>query len=177
MAVSKTRAITVFGKTDLGGVAWPYGVAAQSPRPRDWSEDQYTAHLKDREEAQQLVYDWAQKYGLKRAHSTKGCCPLWIQRDRNTHCTPTRTCLRYGDDARQDRGWMDHRTMWTLDKKPAAITSAPYTISDDDRGRLAWWTKEDPRLAVTFGGTGWYGHSTKQIILWRTDLIKVIEPA
>ena len=176
MAVSKTRAITVFGKTDLGGVAWPYGVGAQQRRPHDWSEDRYAEHLKDREEAQQLVYDWAQKHGLRRSH--KGCCPLWLQRPRNTRCATDRTCNRYGaDTASLDRRWMDHTATWTFDKQPAAITSAPYSIHQEYRERLDWWAKEDPRLAVAYGGAGWYSQSTTQIILWRTDLVEVIEPA
>lgn len=175
MTVSKTRAIAVFGKNDLGGVAWPYGAAAQPTRPQGWTEEQYAEHLADRAAAQQLAFDWAQKYGLKR--SNKGCCPLWLQRDRNTRCATSRACIRYGAGTSDDRSWMDHPSTWTLDKKPAVITTAPYGIHSGDRDRLAWWMKEDPRFAVAFGGRGWYGHDTTQIVLWRTDVVSVVDPA
>ncbi|MFJ2590754.1 hypothetical protein [Streptomyces sp. NPDC087538] len=175
MTISKTRAIAVFGKNDFGGVAWPYGVAAQDTRPPEWTTEQYEAHLKDREQAQQLVFDWAQKYGLKKGKNR--CCPKWLTRDRNSTCAGTKDPCALYDASSPDRAWLDHVTTWTFDKLPAVITAAPYSIDQDDRDRLAWWTTEDPRLGVAYGGPGWYGHSTKQIVLWRTDLIEIVGPA
>jgi len=173
MAFSKTRAIAVFGKNDAGGVAWPYGVGATVPNPT-WSPEQHRAHLQDREEAKQLVFDWAQKYGLRRTDT--GCCPVWLQQARNSRCGGRRVCAHFGTQGR-DCSWFDHTAMWTFDKQPAVITSAPYEIHRTYEAELDRWVKEDPRLAYTFGGTGWYGNGTHQVILWRTDLVEVIEPA
>ncbi|MFJ7201629.1 MULTISPECIES: hypothetical protein [unclassified Streptomyces] len=173
MAVSKTRAIAIFGKNDEGGVDWPYGVWPQVPNPT-WSPEEHRTHLKDRAEAQQLVFDWAQKYGLKK--TDKGCCPVWLQQDRNSRCSGRRECALYGANARAC-SWLDHTATWTFDKQPAVITSAPYELHQDYRSELNQWVQEDPRLAIAYGETGWYGNGTYQIILWRTDLIKVVEPA
>lgn len=173
MTVSKTRAIAVFGKNDLGGVAWPYGVGETIPNPT-WTPEQRQAHLEDREEAKQLVFDWAQKYGLRK--TDKGCCPVWLQQDRNSRCGGRRPCARFGANAR-DCDWLDHVAAWTFNRQPVAITSAPYEIHPSHRDELERWVEEDPRLAFAFGETGWYGFSTKQIIVWRTDLIDTIAPA
>ncbi|MFC8660028.1 hypothetical protein ACFUCT_33175 [Streptomyces parvus] len=77
----------------------------------------------------------------------------------------------------RDCDWIDHAAVWTFDEKSAAITSAPYEIHPRHREELDRWVREDPRLAVTYGGTGWYGNNTFQVILWRTDRVKVITPA
>ncbi|MFB7222435.1 hypothetical protein [Streptomyces sp. NPDC056227] len=173
--MNKTSAIAIFGKNDFGGVAWPYGVAAQPHRPSDWTEEAYAEHRKDREQAQQLVFDWAQKHGLKKGKNR--CCPKWLQRDRNSTCSGAKDPCALYDGSSPDRAWLDHVTTWTLDRLPAVITTAPYTIDQDDRDRLAWWTAEDPRLSVAYGGAGWYGHSTTQIVMWRADIIDVVKPA
>lgn len=172
--MNKTSAIAIFGKNDLGGVDWPYGVGAQARNPQ-WSPEEYRAHLKDRAEAKQLVFDWAQRYGLKK--TDKGCCPVWLQQARNSRCSGRRVCARFGGSGVRDCDWMEHTASWTFDRQPVAITSAPYDIDQRDRAELDRWVREDPRLAVAYGGTGWYGHNTFQIILWRTDLIDVVEPA
>lgn len=173
MAISKTRAIAIFGRNDVGGIAWPYGVGEQIPNP-GWSPEELQAHLKDREEAKQIAFDWAQKHGLKQ--TDKGCCPVWLQQDRNSRCSGKRECARYGNHA-GGCSWMDHTAMWTFDKQPAVITSAPYEIYQGYREELNQWVQRDPRLAIAYGKTGWYGNGTYQIVLWRTDLIDVIEPA
>ncbi|MCX5115441.1 hypothetical protein OOK13_44905 [Streptomyces sp. NBC_00378] len=121
------------------------------------------------------MFDWAQKYGLKKGKNR--CCPKWLTRDRNSTCAGTKDPCALYDASSPDRAWLDHVTTWTFDKLPAVITAAPYSIDQDDRDRLAWWTTEDPRLGVAYGGPGWYGHSTKQIVLWRTDLIEIVGPA
>lgn len=50
------------------------------------------------------------------------------------------------------------------------------------RGRRAPLRLSRPRhpdspRPFAYGGTGWYGHDTFQVILWRTDLVEVIDPA
>lgn len=173
MSISKTQARAIFGKNDEGGVAWPYGVGATIRNPSRSPEEQ-RAHLADRAEAKQLVFDWAQKHGLKRTDN--GCCPVWLQQNRNSRCGGPRVCARFGMNSR-GCDWMDHVATWTFDRKPVAITSAPYELHQGYRDELDQWVDEDPRLGVAYGGTGWYGLGTKQIVLWRTDLIEVIQPA
>ncbi|WLQ69287.1 hypothetical protein [Streptomyces glycanivorans] len=173
MTISTTRAKAIFGRNDGGGVDWPYGVGATIPNPT-WSPEQRRAHLQDREEAKQIVFDWAEKHGLRKTDN--GCCPVWLQQNRNSRCGGPRTCARFGSGG-WDTGWMDHTATWTFDRRPAAITSAPYRIRQSDRDELNRWVAADPRLAIAYGNTGWYGLDTYQIILWRTDLVEVIEPA
>ncbi|MEU8828824.1 hypothetical protein [Streptomyces sp. NPDC048636] len=72
---------------------------------------------------------------------------------------------------------MDHATLWIKDQVPAVITSAPYSVGEEDRLRLNWWLAQDARLRVAYGDEGWYGFSTRQIILWRSDMVEVIAPA
>ncbi|MGW7003692.1 hypothetical protein ACWGCW_12890 [Streptomyces sp. NPDC054933] len=57
------------------------------------------------------------------------------------------------------------------------ITAAPYSISPEAEQRLLWWIRQDARLNMTYGGRGWYGFSTQQIIMWRSDLITTVELA
>lgn len=66
-----------------------------------------------------------------------------------------------------------------MDGRPEARRNhgAPYLSTDDDRAEVDRWLEADPRLAVAYGDTGWYGNNTLQITLWRTDLIEVIESA
>lgn len=63
------------------------------------------------------------KAGLRK--SGRGCCPVWLQQDRNSPCGIQRVCARYGGSG-YDTEWMDHTATWTVDRKPGAIT-APRT--------------------------------------------------
>ncbi|WP_432038696.1 hypothetical protein [Streptomyces cucumeris] len=171
-----TRAALVFGKTDRGGIAWPYGVA--DPDRSNYrgpnGPTEYEERLKDRRIAQRVVTEWAERHGLKK--STTGCCPLWLLRRVSRRCTSTVIpCTHYGSST-PDRGWLDHLTAWTKNGKPAALTSAPYSLPASDEARLTWWTQEDPRLHVA-RGKGWYGLSTTQIVMWRSDLLAALDPA
>ncbi|MDX3232540.1 hypothetical protein [Streptomyces sp. ME19-01-6] len=168
------RAVPIFGKTHLGGVAWPYGVADpdRSHYRKDDSPARYKEALRDRRAAQRVVTEWAERFGLKQSEA--GCCPVWLQRSVSRRCVPER-CTHYGNSD-PDRRWLDHLTSWTKAGKPAVLTSAPYQVSKDDEARLAWWTQEDSRLCLA-RGTGWYGFDTTQIVMWRSDLIATVDPA
>ncbi|MFH8371420.1 hypothetical protein [Streptomyces sp. NPDC018031] len=171
-----TRATAIFGKASGGGIRWPYGVAdpcrSNYPKPED--AERYEEVLRSRRAAQQLVVEWAGKYGLKTSDS--GCCPQWLQRRASRRCMSD-ACTHYGSStSAPDHGWLDHMTAWLQNGKPVAITSAPYSISKDDEQRFAWWQQHDPRLRVA-SGTGWYGFGTTQIIVWRSDLVTTMEPA
>lgn len=171
-----SRAASMFGKTDLGSVAWPYGVADPDRfgyRDPD-GPARYEERLRDRRAAQEVVTEWAEQHGLKK--SRVGCCPLWLLRRSSRRCTSlVNRCTRYGSST-PDSGWLDHLTSWTRGGKPAVLTSAPYQVSEEDEARLAWWTQEHPRLRVAHG-TGWYGLGTTQIVMWRSDLIAMVAPA
>lgn len=173
----RLRAVRVLGTAVGGGVNWPYGVATPSRwhYRNDQTPDRYEAAVQDRRAAQEKVTDWAERYGLRQ--SSADCCPLWLRRRRSQRCSvETGACTRYGTPA-PDCGWLDHATLWNRNQSPAVITSAPYGIGADDRIRLTWWLEQEPRFRVAYGDEGWYGFSTTQIVLWRTDLIKVVAPA
>ncbi|WP_327266567.1 hypothetical protein OG444_38750 [Streptomyces sp. NBC_01232] len=161
------RAAAVFGR-ESGRVRWPYGMQPPAP-PRTRTDEalaRYEAALAQRRAAQEQITTWAESLGLR--HSQFGCCPRWLQRQRSSRCRPW-ACTQYGGSG-PDHDWLDHLLAWTRRGKPAAITSAPYSVGAQDAARLTWWTGEDPRLS--FGlGTGWYGSGTTQIVMWRTDLV------
>ncbi|MDH2392969.1 hypothetical protein QCN29_30170 [Streptomyces sp. HNM0663] len=84
-------------------------------------------------------------------------------------------CSRY-DAPTADAPWLDHTVAWLRDGGPAALTSAPYGLSPMDVARLEWWPQQDPRLHVA-RGTGWYGFTTTQVVVWRYDILGDVEPA
>ncbi len=51
-----------------------------------------------------------------------------------------------------------------------------YDLGDDDRERVTWWTERHSELSAAYGD-GWYGYSTTQVLLWRSDRLSTIEPA
>ncbi|MGW6982367.1 hypothetical protein ACWGE1_23495 [Streptomyces sp. NPDC054932] len=162
------RAAAVFGR-EGGHVRWPYGLQQPAP-PRTRTDEaltRYEAAVAERQAAQHRITTWAESLGLKQSQS--GCCPRWLQRRRSSRCRPW-ACTQYGGSG-PDHDWLDHLVTWTHQGKPAVITSAPYSVGSQDRSRLTWWTREDPRLS--FGlGTGWYGSGTTQIVMWRADLVR-----
>ncbi|MBB0242997.1 hypothetical protein FNQ90_02455 [Streptomyces alkaliphilus] len=168
------RAIAVFGQAN-GVPDWPYGLSVP---PHQWREENPERWERDRAErriAQRVIVEWAEHYGFKRSH--KACCPQWLQRKVSQRCRGGR-CTHWGaGDSTPDSRWLDHTIGWLLNGKPVAVTSAPYGLLDEDRDRMAWWQAQDDRLRVVTGGSGWYGHDTTQVIVWRTDLVPVIEPA
>ncbi|MEY9969603.1 pimeloyl-ACP methyl ester carboxylesterase [Streptacidiphilus sp. MAP12-16] len=157
------RAALVLGRVE-GGINWPYGMNVE---PKTL-EDQ--ADLKAR---QRVLVNWAERYGLKT--STSGCCPYWLLRDTSRKCTPDIGCQGTGIDSK-DAHWSDHSVYWLKDGRPSVISTAPYRVTKAMKDRLAFWEATEPVLQVALG-TGWYGHGTTQIIMWRTDRIENIEPA
>jgi hypothetical protein len=172
------RAAAIFGRSLQHGVHWPYGL--ETPSRRNYRDDEdgsrYAAALRDRRAAQQTITEWADTYGLKRSEA--GCCPRWLQRRVSRRCSSMNSaCARYGTGGDNlDRGWLDHVITWLQEGKPAVLTSAPYSLGQDDRDRLAWSTNEDSRLRFSLG-PGWYGFGTMQVVVWRSDVIPTVEPA
>lgn len=175
MPTLNARATATFGKGDLG-IRWPYGMHTlkrSDDQPGSWAAEHFEERNAEQQARQEVMVAWAEEHGLRSRQ--KGCCPLWLQRDTQRACRPYgkgEPCTRY----KADHDWMDHAVTWTRDRKPAAITAAPYYVSDDFEARLDWWTQQDARLRWT-RGAGWYGHGTTQLILWRTDRVADIHAA
>ncbi|MER7111138.1 hypothetical protein [Streptomyces sp. NPDC000229] len=168
----RKRPAAIFGASPMDGIAWPCGLG--TPRRRTYSNQTvpYEDMRDDRKRAQETITAWAERYGLRR--STKGCCPQWLQRRVSRRCS-SGTCVRY-DPPRHDASWLDHMVAWLHGGKPAVLTSAPYGVSQESHARLSWWTEADSRLRVS-RGVGWYGFRTTQIVMWRSDILGVVEPA
>lgn len=165
------RAVAVFGCAAGGRVAWPYGMANPECRPDPAGFEQRCAEQRAKQE---IMVAWAEGYGLKASDSA--CCPRWLTKNASRRCRwdSEGECTHYATG--EDQHWLDHTIGWLKNRKPAAITSAPYSIDDEDRARLDWWTSADPRLRVA-EGPGWYNFHTQQIVLWRTDRIAQVAPA
>jgi len=176
MADLHDRAATVLGRNS-DGVRWPYGLETPGFMERRRDPDGYEDRVTATRARQEVMVTWAERYGLRL--SPAGCCPLWLGRGGSRRCMFLpgwgTSCTRYGSP-HPDSGWMDHAVTWLKDSRPAVITSAPYDIDPKDEQRLEHWTRTDPQLKVA-RGMGWYGFSTTQIVLWRTDRIAELEPA
>ena len=168
------RASAVFG-AGSDGVFWPYDVSGidQTLRKRDPEKFQRT--LARREMQREVIVEWAERHGLKT--SSVKCCPWWLTRTNSRRCSPDQ-CTRYGMSGATspDSLWLDHGIYWIKDGKPAVITSAPYHLEAEDQARIDRWTAEHPNLK-TVQGSGWYGFTTRQVILWRSDRIAHVVPA
>jgi hypothetical protein len=170
------RAARIFGKNSTGGIYWPHGTGTpqKATYRSDDGPERYEAAVAHAHEAQRVIVDWAEAYGLKTSEA--GCCPKWLLRGRSMRCTSQRNrCTRYGSDS-SDSEILDHGTAWIKDTKPVALTSALYAIDEEDQARIAWWMQQDDRLRSA-QGIGWYGSGTTQVIIWRSDLIDDIAPA
>lgn len=168
MSGLRKRADRVFG----GAGGWPYGLYMPLRDPR--VEPERVAEIRERvSHGQRVIVEWAERYGLRA--SDTGCCPRWLLRNGSRSCMSDR-CTRFGGGETPDCSWLDHKTAWIRDRRPVALTSAPYGVSEHDERRLALWLRESPELRVT-QGVGWYGLGTTQIVMWRADRIGPMEAA
>ncbi|MFI1741481.1 hypothetical protein [Streptomyces sioyaensis] len=156
------RASKIF-KKQQGEILWPYGLATPNRRRSGLSEDQYKEAAAHARVAQLVIVEWAEDHGLRSSES--GCCPRWLLRNASGQCEPD-ACENYGSGPRNDERWLDHTIFWLKDGLPAAITSSPYSVSEDDRSRIEQW--QESGLVAAFGGPGWYGYGTTQIVMWQT---------
>jgi hypothetical protein len=171
------RAARIFGTGEYGDVLWPCGLAVPDHRLWRTNPTKYDTELAQQRAKQQSIVDWADGHGLRRSEAA--CCPLWLLRNGSRRCSRlgeriSHQCTNYGTGL--DRYWLDHSIGWVKNGKPAAITSAPYSVDLVDQERLTWWTAKHPLLLHALG-EGWYGHDTTQVVLWRTDRIDRITPA
>lgn len=160
----------IFGRVD-GEVDWPSGVDSPYRLMKLRDPEKYEREVARQVDAQRVIVEWAEWYGLKRAKMA--CCPRWLTHKVSRRCNSR--CTAFGGGA-TDHRWLEHGVGWVLDGQPVALTSASYGISDEYRARFEWWVNEDPRLAVALGGQGWYGYGSTQVLVWRTDVIEVMEP-
>ncbi|WP_157876800.1 hypothetical protein [Streptomyces graminilatus] len=154
------RASRIFSKHQ-GEILWPYGLAAPDRRRSGLSAEQYEKAAAHAQVAQQVIVDWAEDHGLRSSES--GCCPRWLLRNASRQCEPD-VCGKCGSGSRNDEHWLDHPIFWLKDGLPTVITSAPYSVSEDDRSRLEQW--REAGLMAAFGGPAWYGFDTTQIVMW-----------
>jgi hypothetical protein len=163
------RAAKIF-KTGPDGIVWPYGLSVPDRRRTGLSKAKWQWMADHARAAQLSIVEWAEHHEVKA--SPIGCCPLWLARPSSRRCK-FGTCRNYGG---LDYLWLDHPMGWLKDGRPAVLTSAPYRLYDEDRGHINEWLQKDDRLRADFGG-GWYGYSTTQIVMWRTDRITGVAPA
>nr|WSZ99548.1 hypothetical protein OH820_31320 [Streptomyces sp. NBC_00857] len=166
------RGSRIFGR-EQGEVAWPSGVYSPERWLKRNDPEKYERELVEQTDAQRVIVEWAERYDLKQAKMA--CCPGWLTRKVSRRCMTDR-CTAFGGGA-TDHRWLEHGIGWVLDGQPLALTSASYGIRDEEHARFEWWVNEDPRLAVILGGQGWYGIGSTQVLMWRTDVIGVMEPA
>lgn len=106
--------------------------------------------------ARRALLAWAEAHDLRL--SQRGDCLVWLRKGRcGGSCTGHRR-----------EYWQDHVTGWIRNGKPAVLVAQPYGLFDSSivhLGELA----ADPALYVRIDGTGWYGHHTTMIEVWRAD--------
>lgn len=164
-----TRATAIFG-TREGTPAWPYGLETPHPRRSGLSAVKLAAAKERAQKAQRTIVEWAERYGLRATQI--GCCPKWLLRPVSRRC-PAGACNNFGG---LDYVWLDHPIGWLVGGRPAALTSAPYDVQDDQDPGIREWLKKDDRLRSSYG-PGWYGAGTTQIVMWRDDRIAEVRPA
>lgn len=164
------RASKIFRKQQ-GEIYWPYGLAVPNKQRSLLSEEQYEETAAHCRVAQQVIVDWAEDHGLRSSES--GCCPRWLLRNASRQCEPD-TCGKYGSGPRDD-SWLDHPVYWLKGGLPAAITSAAYSVRQHDRDRIEKW--KEAGLMAAFGGPGWYGYGTTQIVMWHPGRLTSVHTA
>lgn len=168
------RAAAVFG-AGSDGIYWPYDASGGIDHSlRRTDPERFRQQSEGLNRKRLVIIEWAERYGLKA--STVQCCPWWLTRKVSRRCEPD-NCTQYGSGApNEDSRWLDHTICWNKNSRPAVITSAPYHVSPESTDRITWWLDQHPNLRSA-QGTGWYGFSTTQIIIWRADRIETVEPA
>ncbi len=114
------------------------------------------------------MLDWAEGQGLRLARPDHVCVP-WITDGRCYR----RRCERYR--AAQGRGWwLDHVSAWSRGGRPALLLAQPYQLAPEDITGLEL-LDADPEMTVVLGASGWYGHGTYSVEVWRTEELAASE--
>jgi hypothetical protein len=162
------RARRIFGVYQ-GSIHWPYGLEPAPWHRRRGDPAWFAWRCREKNARQRVIVDWAERYGLKA--STADRCPLWLLRTTSRACRFDQ-CLNDG----VTHPWLDHVIPWLKDGKPAVVTSAPYEFAHKGANPLAAWMRDRPTLACVTG-TGWYGYTTTQVVIWLPDRIESMEAA
>lgn len=165
---SELRAARIF-KSKNGRILWPYGLATPDRRRSGLSGEEYERAVAHAHVSQRVIVDWAEDHGLRSSES--GCCPKWLLRNASRQCEPD-ACGKYGTGTLSDEHWLDHAVYWLKDGLPTVITSAPYSVDEDDRIRIEQWKEHG--LIAAFGGPGWYGFGTTQIAMLNPKRLSAI---
>lgn len=110
-------------------------------------------------QARRELVHWATLHGLR--YSPRGRCLHWIIRGR--------CAIQLCTADRNQYDFMDHVTGWTRDGKPAVLICQPYGLHVDDIRQLADLHQEHG-LKIRIDGTGWYGHGSTFLQLWRREV-------
>lgn len=104
---------------------------------------------------------WAEAYKLKLSHVTP--CLHWLTKGR----CGVAVCGQ--NQAKAGFEWVDHVTGWTRGGKPAVLVAHPYGLFAQDIAALSELTQAHG-LWLFINGTGWYGHGTTFVQLWRQPM-------
>ncbi|MFF6903492.1 hypothetical protein [Streptomyces hydrogenans] len=163
------RGAAVFGYRQ-GEPDWPYDTPPHiNVHQRLTDRPAYDREVAQARARQEVIVSWAERHGLKASSTT--CCLLWLTRAHSRRCTSRDTC----GSGPTDRGWFDHPIFWLKDGLPAVVTSVAYGSYQEHRSQIGWWTRAFPLSSER--GRGWYGSHSHQVLLWRPDRIRQVEPA
>jgi hypothetical protein len=165
------RGARIFGKGQ-GGVFWPYDVSGIDRSLRQSDPERFRQEHDALEAKRLVLVEWADRFGLRPA---RGCCPRWLLKNSSHRCG-WQPSARLECTWSTDERWLDHAIWWIKDRRPTAVTGAPYLFDDRSRSLVERWLAQDTRLNFATG-TGWYGYGTTQTLLWRADRIADIAPA
>lgn len=104
------------------------------------------------------LVSWAEAQKVR--YSPRAGCLHWISTGR---CN-VQLCM----EDRNSYNFMDHVTGWTRAGKPAVLVCQPYGLHGDDIRQLTELSTAWP-VEVQIDGTGWYGHGTTFVQLWRSS--------
>ncbi|MFF8279910.1 hypothetical protein ACF05T_28030 [Streptomyces lateritius] len=163
------RGAAVFGYNQ-GEPDWSYETHSHvNFHQRRTDRSAYDREVAEAQAKQEAIVSWAERHDLK-AGSTS-CCLLWLTRDRSRRCTSQDTC----HSGPTSRSWFDHPIFWLKDGLPAVVTSVAWSPTEQDRSEIDWWIRAFSLRSDR--GQGWYGCGSSQVLLWRPDRIRRVEPA
>lgn len=164
------RGSAVFGST-RGEVNWPYDTPSFIDfRLRRTDRAAYDREVAEARAKQEAIVSWAEHHDLKA--SSISCCLLWLVRPgRSRRCRDMNTC----HSGPASRSWFDHPIFWLKDGLPAVVTSVAYGPAGQGQAEINWWTNGHGFKSER--GPGWYGSHSSQVLIWRPDRIRRVQPA
>lgn len=116
--------------------------------------------LYNNSKAQLDMVQWAEAHNVYQFNYPPVVCLCWLTRGP---LDVYHTC----DNHREVYGtWCDHLSGWMRGGKPAVLVCQPYGIYPDELSEIMGLAQRYG-FGVHIDGTGWYGHGTTLIELWR----------